>query len=100
MQEKISAGVRTWGPEKTNSCTPQGIKRTVPSSVASKNHKFRRQEISSSQGTESIAGPSNQQMIQQLRPPTEESRRGARVQFDKARVTRSTHSKKTQCSGG
>ncbi|GFV02751.1 uncharacterized protein TNCV_1452571 [Trichonephila clavipes] len=32
-------------------------------------------------------------MVRQLRPPTEESRRGARVQFDKARATRSTHSK-------
>ncbi|GFV02752.1 uncharacterized protein TNCV_1452581 [Trichonephila clavipes] len=29
---------------------PQEIKRTVPSSVASKNHKFRRQEFNSSQG--------------------------------------------------
>ncbi|GFW16703.1 retrovirus-related Pol polyprotein from transposon 297 [Trichonephila clavipes] len=36
---------------------PQGIKRTVPSSVTSKTHKYRRQEFNSSQGTKSIAGP-------------------------------------------
>ncbi|GFW94919.1 uncharacterized protein TNCV_3397981 [Trichonephila clavipes] len=59
---------------------PQGIKRTVPSPVNSKTHKYRRQEFNSSQGTESIAGPSHQQMIRQFHPPTEDSRRGARVQ--------------------
>ncbi|GFY22645.1 uncharacterized protein TNCV_2179061 [Trichonephila clavipes] len=32
-------------------------------------------------------------MIRQFNPPTEESRRGARVQYDKARETRTTRSK-------
>ncbi|GFU46782.1 retrovirus-related Pol polyprotein from transposon 297 [Trichonephila clavipes] len=71
----------------------QGINRTVPSSVTSKAHKYRRQEFNSSQGTESIAGSSHQQLIRQFHPPTEESRRGARVQYDKARETRASHSK-------
>ncbi|GFW53484.1 uncharacterized protein TNCV_3928621 [Trichonephila clavipes] len=79
---------------------PQGIKRTVPSTVTSKTHKYRRQEFNSSQGTESIAGPSHQQMIRQLHPPTEESRRGARVQYDKARETRLTHSKRHSAAEG
>ncbi|GFU28941.1 uncharacterized protein TNCV_470701 [Trichonephila clavipes] len=70
----------------------KGIKRTVPSSVASRNHKYRRNN-NPSQGPESIAGPSHQQMIRQFNPPTEESRRGARVQYDKARETRTTRSK-------
>ncbi|GFT31112.1 uncharacterized protein TNCV_3428721 [Trichonephila clavipes] len=72
---------------------PQGKNRTVPSSVTSKAHKYRRQEFNSSQGTESIAGSSHQQMIRQFHPPTEESRRVARVQYDKARETRASHSK-------
>ncbi|GFW18345.1 retrovirus-related Pol polyprotein from transposon 17.6 [Trichonephila clavipes] len=71
---------------------PQGIKITVPSSLAFRSHKYRRNN-SPSQGPESIAGSSLQQMIRQLNPPTEESRRGARVQYDKARETRTTRSK-------
>ncbi|GFV28780.1 uncharacterized protein TNCV_3987291 [Trichonephila clavipes] len=70
----------------------QGIKRTVPSSVPSRNHKHRRPN-NPSQEPESIAGPSHQQMTRQFNPPTEESRRGARVQYDKARETRTTRSK-------
>ncbi|GFV99076.1 uncharacterized protein TNCV_1510541 [Trichonephila clavipes] len=50
---------------------PQGIKRTVPSSVTSRNHKCRRNN-NPSQGPEPIAGPSHQQMIRQFNPPTEE----------------------------
>ncbi|GFS61013.1 uncharacterized protein TNCV_4955461 [Trichonephila clavipes] len=71
---------------------PQGIKRTVPSSVTSKTHKYRRQEFNSSLGTEYIAGPSHQQMIRQFHQPTEESRQGTRVQYDRARETRRTPS--------
>ncbi|GFT70189.1 retrovirus-related Pol polyprotein from transposon 412 [Trichonephila clavipes] len=69
---------------------PQGIKRAVTSSVASRNHKYRRHN-NPSQGPESIAGPSHQQMIGQFNPPTEESRRRARV--PNARETRTTRSK-------
>ncbi|GFS55054.1 uncharacterized protein TNCV_2441371 [Trichonephila clavipes] len=54
---------------------PQGIKRTVPSSITSRNHKYRRPN-NPSQGPESIAGPSHQRIIRQFNPPTEESRRG------------------------
>ncbi|GFW16424.1 uncharacterized protein TNCV_442991 [Trichonephila clavipes] len=68
---------------------PQGIKRTVPSSVASRNNKYRRNN-NPSQGPESIAGLSHQQMIRQFNLPTEESRREARVQYDKTRETRTT----------
>ncbi|GFW22166.1 uncharacterized protein TNCV_1632961 [Trichonephila clavipes] len=39
-------------------------------------------------------------MIRQFQPPTEESRRGARVQYDKARETRSTHSKRHSAAEG
>ncbi|GFS72333.1 uncharacterized protein TNCV_1827361 [Trichonephila clavipes] len=58
---------------------PQGQKRTVPSSVASRIHKYRRKNFNPSQGPESISGPSHQQQMGQLSSPTEESRRGARV---------------------
>ncbi|GFV98794.1 retrovirus-related Pol polyprotein from transposon 412 [Trichonephila clavipes] len=61
MQEKISAGVRTWGPEKTNPFT--------------------------------TTGPSHQLHTSQCKPLTEESRQGARVQYDRARETRTTPSK-------
>ncbi|GFW29838.1 uncharacterized protein TNCV_3937051 [Trichonephila clavipes] len=89
---------RTRGPntetrKKPTPVIPQGIKRTVPSAVAFKNHKYRRQEFNPSQETVSIAGPSHQQDIRQFNPPTEESRQGARVQYDKARETRTTRSK-------
>ncbi|PRD25612.1 UNVERIFIED_CONTAM: hypothetical protein NCL1_40408 [Trichonephila clavipes] len=63
---------------------PKGIKRTVPSSVASRTHKYRRNNLNPSQGPESFASPSHQQKIRQLSPPKEEGRRGARVQSDKA----------------
>ncbi|GFW29870.1 uncharacterized protein TNCV_3937371 [Trichonephila clavipes] len=72
---------------------PQGLKRTISSSAASTIHKYRRQNFNPSQGPESIAGPSHQQKMKQLSPPKEESRRGARVQSDKARETRTTGSK-------
>ncbi|GFX68421.1 uncharacterized protein TNCV_3998531 [Trichonephila clavipes] len=39
-------------------------------------------------------------MIRQLNPPTEECRRGGRVQYDKARETRSTHSKRHSAAEG
>ncbi|GFW57122.1 uncharacterized protein TNCV_540391 [Trichonephila clavipes] len=71
---------------------PQGIKRTVPSSVASRNHKYIRHNNPSLE-PESIADPSHQQRIRKFNTPTEESRRGARVQYDEARETRTTRSK-------
>ncbi|GFS79394.1 uncharacterized protein TNCV_3006101 [Trichonephila clavipes] len=79
---------------------PQGIKRTVPSSVASKIHKYRRQEFNPSHGTVYIAGPSHQQDVRQYNPPAEESRQGARVQYDMARETRTTRSKRHSAAEG
>ncbi|GFW66567.1 uncharacterized protein TNCV_3841061 [Trichonephila clavipes] len=79
---------------------PQGIKRTVSSSVASRTHKYRRNNFKPSHGPESIAGPSHQQKTRQLSPPIEDSRRGARVQSDKARETRTTRSKRHSAAEG
>ncbi|GFX10145.1 uncharacterized protein TNCV_1865431 [Trichonephila clavipes] len=92
MQENISAGVRTWGPEKTNPYNTSGIKRTVESSISSRNHKYRRPN-NPSQVPQSITGPSHQLDTKQCKPPTEESRQGARVQYDRAREARKTPSK-------
>ncbi|GFV68153.1 hypothetical protein TNCV_1874351 [Trichonephila clavipes] len=44
-------------------------------------------------GPQSIAGPSHQLDTRQCKPPTEESRQGARGQDDRARETRTTQSK-------
>ncbi|GFW70679.1 uncharacterized protein TNCV_2922341 [Trichonephila clavipes] len=74
---------------------PQGKKRGVPSSISSRTRKYVRNSFyeHTSQGPETIVGPSHQQQMRQLIPHTEESRRGARVQSDKARETRTTGSK-------
>ncbi|GFY34908.1 uncharacterized protein TNCV_154811 [Trichonephila clavipes] len=69
----------------------QGIKRTIPSSVSSRKHKYRRPN-NPSQGSQSIAGPSHQIYSRQCKPPTEGSRQGASVQYDRARETRTTPS--------
>ncbi|GFU75216.1 uncharacterized protein TNCV_2056591 [Trichonephila clavipes] len=47
----------------------------------------------SSQGPQSIAGPSHQLDTRQYKPPTEGSRQGARVQYDRARESSTTPSK-------
>ncbi|GFU97417.1 uncharacterized protein TNCV_1912721 [Trichonephila clavipes] len=48
------------GDQKRPTTEPkQGIKRTIPSSVSSRNHKYRRPN-NPSQGSQSIAGPSHQ----------------------------------------
>ncbi|GFS80611.1 uncharacterized protein TNCV_3870321 [Trichonephila clavipes] len=67
----------------------QGIKRTVPSSISSRNHKYRRLN-NPSQGPQFIAGPSHQIDTRQCKPPTEGSRQGASVQYDRAQETRTT----------
>ncbi|GFW46593.1 hypothetical protein TNCV_1936631 [Trichonephila clavipes] len=69
-----------------------GIKRTVPSSISSRNHKYRRPN-NPSQGPQSISGPSHQLDTRQCKRPTEESRQGARGQYDRARETRTIPSK-------
>ncbi|GFX08621.1 retrovirus-related Pol polyprotein from transposon 297 [Trichonephila clavipes] len=51
----------------------QGIKRAIPSSVSSRNYKYRKPN-NPSQGSQSIAGPSHQMDTRQGKPPTEGSR--------------------------
>ncbi|GFX19780.1 uncharacterized protein TNCV_2076871 [Trichonephila clavipes] len=80
-------------PKRQAPVLPQGLKRTVPSSVSSRTHKYRRKNFNPSQGPELISGSSHQQQRRQLSPTKKESRRGARVQSDKARETRTTGSK-------
>ncbi|GFU58390.1 uncharacterized protein TNCV_58021 [Trichonephila clavipes] len=50
-------------------------------------------EVLGSRGPQSIAGPLHQLDTRQCKPPTEESRQGAKVQYDRARETRTTPSK-------
>ncbi|GFV95704.1 uncharacterized protein TNCV_1727541 [Trichonephila clavipes] len=69
----------------------QGIKRAIPSSVPSRNYKYRRLN-NSSQGSQSIAGPSHLRNARQGTPPTEGSKHDMTGQYDKARKTRTTTS--------
>ncbi|GFX23089.1 uncharacterized protein TNCV_2932531 [Trichonephila clavipes] len=69
--------------ERTTTEPPQGVKRTIPSSVSSRKYKYRRPN-NPSQGTQSIAGPSHQIDIRQSKPPTEGSGQGASAQYDRA----------------
>ncbi|GFW04859.1 uncharacterized protein TNCV_4880941 [Trichonephila clavipes] len=69
----------------------QGIKRAVPSSVPSRNYKYRRPN-NPSQGSQSIAGPSHLRNSRQDKPPTEGSKHDMTGQYDKARETRTTTS--------
>ncbi|GFW52056.1 uncharacterized protein TNCV_2819251 [Trichonephila clavipes] len=69
----------------------QGIKKTAPSSVSYRKHKYRIPN-NPSQGSQSIAGPSHQIDTRQCKPPTEGSRQGASVQYDRARKTKTTPS--------
>ncbi|GFW64434.1 uncharacterized protein TNCV_812691 [Trichonephila clavipes] len=84
MQGKISAGVISAGIRKDQLLYHRrGIKRIVPSPITSTNHKYRRPN-NPSQGPESISD------IRPCNPPTQESRQGARVQYDRAQETRTT----------
>ncbi|GFW23158.1 uncharacterized protein TNCV_3802581 [Trichonephila clavipes] len=69
----------------------QGIKKSVPSSVSSRKHKYRRPN-NPSQESQSIVGPSHQIDTRQYKPPTEGSRQGASIQYGRARETRTTPS--------
>ncbi|GFU86995.1 uncharacterized protein TNCV_486061 [Trichonephila clavipes] len=66
-----------------------GIKRAIPSSVSSRNYKYRRPN-NPSQGSESIAGPSHQQDSRQDKPPTEGSRHEGSGQYNEAQETKTT----------
>ncbi|GFV45928.1 hypothetical protein TNCV_1977641 [Trichonephila clavipes] len=66
------------GSERRNQKRPtpepkQRTKRAIPSSVSSRNYKYRRPN-NPSQKSQSIAGPSPQQDSRQAKPPTEGSR--------------------------
>ncbi|GFW70167.1 uncharacterized protein TNCV_4467261 [Trichonephila clavipes] len=69
----------------------QGIKRAIPSSVPSRNYKYRRPN-NPSQGSQSIAGPSYLRNARQGKPPTEGSKHDMTGQYDKAWETRTTTS--------
>ncbi|GFT34702.1 uncharacterized protein TNCV_1536311 [Trichonephila clavipes] len=80
-------------PKRQAPVLPQSLKRTVPSSVFSRTHKYRRNIFNPSKGPETISGPSHQQQMRKFSPTKEESRRRAKVQSDKARETRTAGSK-------
>ncbi|GFX68092.1 retrovirus-related Pol polyprotein from transposon opus [Trichonephila clavipes] len=61
----------------------QGIKRAIPSSVSSRNYKYRRPN-NPSQGSQSIAGPSHQQDSRKDKTPTEGNRHEGSGQYNKA----------------
>ncbi|GFS85453.1 uncharacterized protein TNCV_2793321 [Trichonephila clavipes] len=67
----------------------QGIKRAIPSSVSSRNHKYRRPN-NPSQGSQPIAGPSHQQDSRRDKSPTVASRHEGSGQYNKARETKTT----------
>ncbi|GFW93489.1 uncharacterized protein TNCV_46921 [Trichonephila clavipes] len=67
----------------------QGIKRAIPSSVSSRNYKYRRTN-NPSLGSQSIAGPSHPRDSRQDTPPTEGSRHEGCGHYDKTRETRTT----------
>ncbi|GFV68559.1 uncharacterized protein TNCV_3130141 [Trichonephila clavipes] len=67
----------------------QGIKRAIPSSVSSRNHKYRRPN-NHSQRSQPIAGPSHQQDSRQDKSPTVESRHEGSGQYSKSRETKTT----------
>ncbi|GFY31357.1 uncharacterized protein TNCV_753151 [Trichonephila clavipes] len=69
----------------------QGIKRAIPSSVPSRNYKYKRPN-NPSQGSQSIAGPSHLRNSTQDKPPTEGRKHDMNRQYDKARETRTTTS--------
>ncbi|GFX08399.1 uncharacterized protein TNCV_3268881 [Trichonephila clavipes] len=69
----------------------QGIKRAIPSSVSSRNYKYRRPN-NPSQESQSIAGPSHQRDTRQGKPPTEGNKHERSRQYDKAREARKTTS--------
>ncbi|GFX49619.1 uncharacterized protein TNCV_4902611 [Trichonephila clavipes] len=67
----------------------QGIKRAIPSSVSSRNHKYRRPN-NPSQGSQPNAGPSHQQDSRQDKSPTLASRHEGSGQYHNARETKTT----------
>ncbi|GFX49487.1 uncharacterized protein TNCV_4901291 [Trichonephila clavipes] len=69
--------------------TNQDIKRAIPSSVSSRNFKYRTPN-NPSKRSQSIVGPSHPRDSRQDKPPTEGSRHEGSGQYDKAQETRTT----------
>ncbi|GFX93144.1 uncharacterized protein TNCV_4760231 [Trichonephila clavipes] len=94
--------VSTGTVERKAPVLPQGIKRGVTSSISSITRKYVKTSFHEYllHEPETIAGPANQQQMKKFSPTTEESRRGARVQSDKARETRTTGSKRHSAAEG
>ncbi|GFV82632.1 uncharacterized protein TNCV_1618611 [Trichonephila clavipes] len=67
----------------------QGIKIAIPSTVSSRNHKYRRPS-NLSQGSQPIAGPSHQQDSRQDKSSTVASRHEVSGQYNKTRETKTT----------
>ncbi|GFW90590.1 uncharacterized protein TNCV_566281 [Trichonephila clavipes] len=78
-----------WGQKRPTPEPKQGIKRAIPSSVSSRNHKYRRPN-NPSQGSQPTAGPSHQQDSRQDKSPTVASRHEGSGQYNKARKTKTT----------
>ncbi|GFX26933.1 uncharacterized protein TNCV_1841051 [Trichonephila clavipes] len=72
----------------------QVIKRAIPSSVSSRNYKYRRPN-NPSQGSQSIAGPSHQQDSRQDKSSTVASRHEGSGQYNNARDTKTTKNEPT-----
>ncbi|GFW92866.1 uncharacterized protein TNCV_3494991 [Trichonephila clavipes] len=85
----INQGSEHRNQKKTNPEPKQGIKRSIPSSVSSRNYKYRRSN-NPSQGSQSIVSPSHPRDSRQDKPPTEGSRHEGSGQYDKARETKTT----------
>ncbi|GFW10820.1 uncharacterized protein TNCV_4919391 [Trichonephila clavipes] len=73
---------------------PQGLKRTISSSVACRIHKIGENTLILHRDYSQLQVHHINKKMKQLSPPKEESRRGARVQSDWALKTRTTRSKK------
>ncbi|GFU49101.1 uncharacterized protein TNCV_2310471 [Trichonephila clavipes] len=67
----------------------KGIKKAIPSSVSSRNHKYKRPN-NHSQRSQPIAGPSHQQDSRQDKSPTVASRHEGSGQYSKTRETKTT----------
>ncbi|GFW85151.1 uncharacterized protein TNCV_3248911 [Trichonephila clavipes] len=83
---RVRRGSEHGDQKRPTTVPPQGIKGTFPSSITSRNYKYRRHN-NPSQGPQSIAGPSHHLDTRQCKPLTEESRQGARIEYDRARET-------------
>ncbi|GFW30761.1 uncharacterized protein TNCV_4088811 [Trichonephila clavipes] len=93
-RQSDTIGSDSQGSEHRNQKRPtpepkQEIKRAIPSSVSSRNYKYRRPN-NHSQRSQPIAGPSHQQDSRQEKSPTVASRHEGSGQYSKAWETKTT----------